>query len=153
MGGDQPANNKMNTKQEHTPGPWELRGLRLVTDKHGVVIAENVSANARLIAAAPELLAALEYIVGWNSHAWNTETARDLARAAIAKARGGEVNVKAIAHRIFKRLDEDIGDRRGIKHEWDAISREVMNGEIRPTWQRIITEEVEREMNKPLNNP
>jgi hypothetical protein len=60
------------------------------------------------------------------------------------------VNVKAIAHRIFKRIGEDIGDRRGIKHEWCAICPGVMNGEIRPTWQRIVVEEVEREINKPL---
>ncbi len=53
----------MNT---HTPGPWELRGSRLVTDSQGVLIAENIGANypgtpeanARLIAAAPDLLAA-----------------------------------------------------------------------------------------------
>jgi hypothetical protein len=54
-------------KTQHTPGPWELRGPRLVTDKNGVIIAENISsnegtseANAHLIAAAPELLEALK---------------------------------------------------------------------------------------------
>lgn len=48
----------------------------------------------------------------------------------------------AVARRIFRRLDRDIRDRRGIKHEWDAISDDVMVGEIRPTWETIITEEV-----------
>lgn len=56
----------MNTT--HTPGPWQLRGSRLVTDSQGVLIAEKIQANypgtpeanARLIAAAPDLLAALE---------------------------------------------------------------------------------------------
>ena len=54
---------------EHTPGPWEipyspdLIGIvradgsrKLIAQTHG----ENFAANARLIAAAPELLAALE---------------------------------------------------------------------------------------------
>ena len=53
----------MNALAKHTPGPWELRGSRLVTDSQGVVIAEKISANhpgtpegnALLIAAAPEL--------------------------------------------------------------------------------------------------
>jgi len=58
-----------------TPGPWELRGSRLVTDANGVVIADDVSANhpgtpeanARLIAAAPEMAAALLALVGQNA--------------------------------------------------------------------------------------
>jgi hypothetical protein len=49
---------------------------------------ETTEANARLIAAAPDLLAALEYIVAWNPSDWSAEKARDLARAAIAKAKG-----------------------------------------------------------------
>ena len=43
---------------------------------------------ARLIAAAPELLAALKYIAEWKPEGWSAERARDLARAAIAKAEG-----------------------------------------------------------------
>jgi len=53
-------------KTHHTPGPWELRGPRLVTDKNGVIIAENISsnggtseANARLIKSSPRLLEVL----------------------------------------------------------------------------------------------
>jgi len=47
-------------------------------------------ADARLIAAAPELLEALKYIVAWSPDGdkWNAERARDMARAAIAKAEG-----------------------------------------------------------------
>ena len=41
-----------------------------------------------LFAAAPSLLAALEYIVGWNPDDWSAEKARDLARKAIAQAKG-----------------------------------------------------------------
>lgn len=47
------------------------------------------TAYAKLFVAAPDLVAALEYIVSWDPDRgkWNPETARDLARAAIAKAR------------------------------------------------------------------
>jgi len=83
----------------HTPGPWELRGMRLVTDRHGVVIAEKIGSNggdsesnARLIASAPELLKMLERMV----RAFNVKEIDPLvafvtieqARFAIAKAKG-----------------------------------------------------------------
>jgi len=54
---------------KHTPGPWRIIGRWLVVPEHGVSIAdtyhadrdtEECSANAALIAAAPELLAALK---------------------------------------------------------------------------------------------
>ena len=41
-----------------------------------------------LIAAAPDMLAALEYIINWDRNTWSAATARDMARAAIAKAKG-----------------------------------------------------------------
>ena len=85
-----------NEKSKHTPGPW-------VIDNDNVIYQEGTSepiasaaptadekANAALIAAAPDLLAALESC----SDALNTEAgglykARiDQARAAIAKAKG-----------------------------------------------------------------
>ena len=101
----------------HTPGPWSLsdsfdRGERRV--KHGdnpplgwgiasginsahpdyMPRAEQI-ANARLIASAPELLAALEelerltvWVGGQNPVHDAIENAKRSARAAIAKARG-----------------------------------------------------------------
>jgi hypothetical protein len=64
-------------KTTHTPGPWRVheKSPTLVIDKHGLVIAQahsyaecgimrdEAEANARLIAAAPELLEALESVV------------------------------------------------------------------------------------------
>lgn len=56
---------------EHTPGPWELQlansGARIVVGELGnyTVICHGLGgnrANARLIAAAPDLLAALEEV-------------------------------------------------------------------------------------------
>lgn len=94
----------------HTPGPWERRWThtsygerteetgRIVHQRLGtichLVMADDVDANARLIAAAPDLLEALEQMVASApphpvehpsmSNAWA------VARAAIAKARGGK---------------------------------------------------------------
>jgi hypothetical protein len=99
----------------HTPGPWWVTdggvrnsgGLicRLIKAFHypgqdarfEKEVAERLS-NARLIAAAPELLEALETISAWNSHTaefsmdYGSSGVRDLyrgiARAAIDKATG-----------------------------------------------------------------
>ena len=85
----------------HTPGPWRLKlgkGVQytyLVSDRNGQDIANwahypnatkaQTKANARLIAAAPELLDALQgFIEGAESMGWCTEK----ARAAIARATG-----------------------------------------------------------------
>ena len=62
------------TEQKYTPGPWEAEGVRVVAETMGETngwyeLAETVTdftelqtavANARLIAAAPELLEACE---------------------------------------------------------------------------------------------
>lgn len=94
----------------HTPGPWtasltcrEYVGpfARAHISTRGNFICgiyggrstepvgpDEADANARLIAAAPDLLAALEYIVARNGTDWSPETARDLATKAIAKAKG-----------------------------------------------------------------
>lgn len=98
-------------KHMHTPGPWKLGkydecggydcmtagikcGPALLDGKdYGQVTcspmkpdaASQMQADARLIAAAPDLLAALEY--WFDSKATPGEIARR-ARAAIAKARG-----------------------------------------------------------------
>jgi hypothetical protein len=79
----------MKNKIEHTPGPWEMGGslLASTSGKHIAIVLHNINydekklprdydsrapksfpeteANARLIAAAPELLAALENLVIW----------------------------------------------------------------------------------------
>ena len=75
--------------QQHTPGPWhigERHPSRVIAD-----VAEDL-ANARLIAAAPELLTALEACDRLASCQSDLSLAmgavRTLARAALAKAKG-----------------------------------------------------------------
>ena len=97
---------------QHTPGPWKFgkelgarNGVWLVSfdagsKGRGIAIAEtrtgpgSEEANARLIAAAPELLAALETaymaLIGYLPAHRNdvTDAAIGAARAAITKATG-----------------------------------------------------------------
>ena len=82
----------------HTPGPWHVaNGCQIRSAKDQIAKAWMMRngeglANARLIAAAPELLEALEEIVSAaDGDGWSQLDA-DLrkARAAIAKAKGGE---------------------------------------------------------------
>lgn len=84
-----------NTKSKHTPGPWRLNGNRTITvgdfGKPGSFIAEvKNDANARLIAAAPELLEALEWLL---HHVVRTQgldgPELNHVRETIAKATGG----------------------------------------------------------------
>lgn len=95
----------------HTPGPWTVDPKTLAVyapDRHGHAAAVRVAqrglaplpaaeiaANAALVAAAPDLLAALQHMVDmYQRHfdvmpvAW--QTADDIARAAIARATGGQ---------------------------------------------------------------
>jgi hypothetical protein len=93
----------------HTPGPWEVNGTTIETiaspsvvigraydaedSGGGVESNSEAEANARLIAAAPELLAALRGLVEDYEGAYggNDEDAPKAltdARAAIAKATG-----------------------------------------------------------------
>lgn len=79
---------------KHTPGPWFV-------DAHNNVLAEGClvafpsvaaglekqEANARLIAAAPELLAALECLCSFDKPLIQEDW--DNARDAITKAKGG----------------------------------------------------------------
>ena len=78
----------------HTPGPWkaEQRGddwgvwvahHRVLSIRQGVIPS---AADARLIAAAPELLKALEEMMYYDDGGYRG----DKARAAIAKACGVE---------------------------------------------------------------
>jgi len=81
----------------HTPGPWDTRKGSYGIEIHasGYCIAEIVSAfhesvdeaNAKLIAAAPDLLAALIFLGNDTNHAM-TEMARARMNEAIAKATG-----------------------------------------------------------------
>ena len=103
---------------KHTPGPWKWVQLDFsgyyheLHDKSGTVICDDGSAqgeysaqidvkgaNARLIAAAPELLEALEDALidfdNWAAHEDNHPHEHlvvwaEKARAAIAKAKGEE---------------------------------------------------------------
>jgi hypothetical protein len=85
----------MNTETVgHTPGPWLARestsGNWMVSDDNfGETIAQvKEGANARLIAAAPELLVVLrDMVIGCEMHAIRL-LGHDAARAAIAKAEG-----------------------------------------------------------------
>jgi hypothetical protein len=81
---------------QHTPGPWAVtegylwRGIRapsrVIADMRivGGVVENEVQANARLIAAAPDMLAAL-MLAEQNA---TDRTALAAIRAAIAKAKG-----------------------------------------------------------------
>ena len=96
----------MSTDNQHTPGPWSVaqisaanahiefpaRGgsLAICFPDNGIG-GKQMVANARLIAAAPELLEKLEALVEWVDP--NRTIEDDFqqvsdARAAIAKARG-----------------------------------------------------------------
>jgi len=79
---------------QHAPGPWRRMGHRHIADAAGNVICEvwsgptgieQADANETLIAAAPELLAALRAVI---SVADRKTDEFDLAHAAIAKATG-----------------------------------------------------------------
>jgi len=85
----------------HTLGPWTVDDNYIMCryDGNGNYICrmlgrgEETDANARLIAAAPDLLAALETVMPWASKAvadhYNQKQGKralDIARAAIAKA-------------------------------------------------------------------
>lgn len=99
-----PINNEQRImKTQHTPGPWYeydmgWSGQTAIAVKHAnsnflIVPAMNKGANARLIAAAPELLEAaqiaLSEIEMKNAHfGMRTSTATEALRAALSKATG-----------------------------------------------------------------
>jgi hypothetical protein len=83
----------------HTPGPWTIRrtgaaqvALAIAANGHDTVAAfprgtdKDYEADARLIAAAPDLLEALK----WCADAMGSGPCRDAADAAIAKAEGSK---------------------------------------------------------------
>ena len=76
---------------QHTPGPWNVDGAEITDGKEPLALCCSTEANARLIAAAPELLEALTTLV--NEMGMDDPTEESLhgpnlmvARAAIAKA-------------------------------------------------------------------
>ena len=89
---------------QHTPGPWVVdeKSVALGVGRHGrttvyeirnspdlMVNNREVVANARLIAAAPDLLAALESIIDADGRGEQAVAiARGQAHAAIKRARG-----------------------------------------------------------------
>ena len=86
------------TQDTHTPGPWYLHDGLMGYEIHNknLIVAHittepnavSEDANARLIAAAPELLEALEALIGADGPDYIRSKYWDMARAAIAKARG-----------------------------------------------------------------
>lgn len=94
---------------KHTPGPWtsapmfdtddsdppEIRDQVLITAGEDLYVAETRQNNARLIAAAPEMLEALQTLLEYEpelrKNRMQFETAQEdwaKARAALARARG-----------------------------------------------------------------
>lgn len=85
----------------HTPGPWNVeefrKGSYLVTARNAGtaregIVAQHVPgiANARLIAAAPELYGALVDLIGFLFHGKKDRQTILRATAALAKVRGDE---------------------------------------------------------------
>lgn len=90
---------------KHSPGPWHADSIDRVRTNTGIVIArcernehheymcgKEQSANARLIAASPELLEALEQFVQWENdpdrYAGDLADMIQQAKRTIAKAKG-----------------------------------------------------------------
>jgi hypothetical protein len=85
---------------KHTPGPWVVDGRTIYAecDRESFTVAGMPATNhatreadARLIAAAPELLAACEATLAqWHSESITEQKSlHTQLRAAIAKAKGG----------------------------------------------------------------
>lgn len=82
----------------HTPGPWTQHKLEVFTSNRKVCsvscgrdYAGDID-NARLIAAAPDLLDALKEICEWTErYTAPGHTITTVAKRAILKATGGEV--------------------------------------------------------------
>ena len=87
----------MSEIQGHTPGPWRverpyIRGAgRVIASLESGRNEVEDTANARLIAAAPELYEALVDLIGFLFHGKKDSQAILRATAALAKARGVEV--------------------------------------------------------------
>ena len=82
-------------KQKHTPGPWSINGNKIDGNGYHIVSVNSHrtsegEANARLIAAAPELLEALILICDRDWAYAGMEEMKIIisARSSIAKATG-----------------------------------------------------------------
>ena len=87
----------MSSPRQHTPGPWHLNPRGWVVQSTGDIVtrlecSNNKDWDARLIAAAPELLDALIEMLEASERPvperWLSNV-RSHARSAIAKATGG----------------------------------------------------------------
>ena len=92
------------TNTQHTPGPWRIgdAGFTVFGPPKPGALAETIApvksrANARLIAAAPDMLEACRLFIAYDDAAFDYDNAaaiydkaRAAARAAIAKATGGQ---------------------------------------------------------------
>ena len=85
----------MSETMKHTPGPWVVKGQKSIRGPNGEYIAkanwQNGMANAKLIAASPELLLAARAVIAqWETPNWKlTEpTAKFMndLRSAVARA-------------------------------------------------------------------
>ena len=113
----------------HTPGPWEwedgeyvlwAQGGRKIIDTapyEGMwIVAENEEANARLIAAAPDLLEALDnlyWLATENERLGVHKETYDKAQAAIAKATGQDNGWQTLPRMVLP-------DRHGHAEPWDV---------------------------------
>lgn len=87
----------MAAKITHSPGPWKRDTQFWLVSPNGhyvVRVGASTSADAKLIAAAPELLSALEEFVCFvrqGGQRYNEREMLAIAAAAIAKATGGDL--------------------------------------------------------------
>ena len=89
----------MGKQEKHTPGPWEIvktdpDRIEVCSRLHCVAVIDDVAPrwedDARLIAAAPAMLAALRDLVNAEKNGWQVEPLRAKARAIIRQATGEE---------------------------------------------------------------
>lgn len=106
--------------QAHSPGPWKFQehGIGTVYDATDCFVAVAfpvtgpvMEANARLIAAAPDLLKACEAIAEQLEALQPNNYALDFSRAAIAKANpNGECDRKLYIDSIVSKLLDTLAD-------------------------------------------
>ena len=78
---------KMSKPPQHSPGPWTYDGESVWDADNCYVCSRVTPGNARLIAAAPDLLRLLRVLTGNGTHE-EGEAAHDEAEALIARLDG-----------------------------------------------------------------